>query len=108
MNPSLDWLLREVANSALKVRVLELFLTHPDLSLSTFELAFRLNVSTSEIQEVVLELAAAQALSYFATSDQCSLEWTEINEKVVQGYEALSVALRETPESVWNFAWPAP
>lgn len=105
MNPSLEWLLREVADSSLKVRVLELFLTHPGLSLSTFQLAFRLNISTFQAQQAVAQLAAMNALSYhsvFGYSDQCTLDESLLSDEMACGQIALLDALRHTPELIWN------
>ena len=96
--------IRMVANTALKIKVLNVFLYDPYLCLSTEELAHRLQENVLEVQSSVRELHARGAFHYcesFAYADLCSLSFQRHTPAIQHCLCLLRLALRLEPKFVW-------
>lgn len=98
--------LEAVANTPLKVKILQLFLSDPGLCLSSSVLADRIEQPPFETRQAVQQLNRAGALNYsphFAFTDLCSLSISRLPEAMRQQLCLFQVALRRQPETVWGY-----
>lgn len=103
MRGHLEAFLRTVANSALKVRVLEFFLAQPGVCVGTGQLAERLRVDHQEVRDAVQELGWQGALTfcpYFGRGDLCLMNPQYQTEQMKRDLNILMLALRHAPGEV--------
>ncbi|HEX8551266.1 MAG TPA: hypothetical protein VF681_06875 [Abditibacteriaceae bacterium] len=104
MSPDLRSFLRDVANSPLKVRILQLFLTQSGVCISSVQLAERIGSDSAEVRVALQELNHEGALMFcphFGHSDLCLMNGRYQTDGMKRNLQLLLGALREKPESVW-------
>ena len=102
---ALDNFLASVANTALKVRVLQFFSKQPGVCLSSAQLAERIRANSDEVKSALQELNDDGALTFcphFGYGDLCLMNPNYHTTMMKRDIKLLLHALKARPEQIWQ------
>ena len=103
MRLDLQLFLTNVANSPLKIRVLQFFLAQPGACVGTAQLAERLGLPHQHLRDAVQELGWQGAITfcpYFGHGDLCLMNAKYQSETMKRDLNIFQLAMRHAPEEL--------